>query len=133
MYHLNYFQFTLQPRVQIIMAYIACMDLPLSHHNTLDLFTVLTSREVGWLGGQFCGELTLVCSRAVVSVALPILSPSEVVERGAFQSSLSAKDRRPTSQECLKEGNSLVSSNFSLSNATTVPGPGPYPSTPQMV
>lgn len=76
MYHLNYFEFTVQQRVQTLMAYIAYMDLPPSHHNTLVLFTVLTSREAGEMpAGQVCGELMLVCSRALFSVALPHLFP----------------------------------------------------------
>lgn len=51
MYHLNYFEFMVQQRVQILMKYTACMGLPYFHPNTLVLFTELTSRDgcgVAW-------------------------------------------------------------------------------------
>jgi hypothetical protein len=82
----------------MLMRYPASLGLPESHPNTLVLFTVLTSRGgggVAWGGGQFGGELTPVC-RAVLSVDLshPLpSSPTKVVDRGAFQSSLPANNR----------------------------------------
>lgn len=70
MYHLNYFEFMVQQRVQILIKYVVCMGATTLLNNNMEvLFTVLTSRGwgVGVGEGLLLWEFTLVlCSWACV-------------------------------------------------------------------
>ena len=57
MYHLNYFEFMVQQRVQIVIKYVVCMGAATFLNNsTAVLFTVLTRWR---MGGRdcYCGSL----------------------------------------------------------------------------
>lgn len=64
MYHLNYFKFMVQQRVQTLIKYVVCMGAtPLLNNNVAVLFTVLT-RPGGRVGenafvGIYLGYLQL--------------------------------------------------------------------------
>ena len=48
MYHLNYFEFMVQQRVQIVIKYVVCMGAAtLLNNSTAVLFTVLTRWRMG--------------------------------------------------------------------------------------
>ena len=55
MYHLNYFEFMVQQRVQILIKYVVCMGVTtLLNNNMAILFTVLT--RWGFGGRDYCSE-----------------------------------------------------------------------------
>lgn len=56
MYHLNYFEFMVQQRVQILIKYVVCMGATtLLNNNMAVLFKVLTSWGGGGGGAAFVG------------------------------------------------------------------------------
>lgn len=104
MYHLNYFEFMVQQRVQILIKYVVCMGATtLLNNNMAVLFKVLTSwgRRLGVL----LWELTLVlCSWAHIKcTVLPqlIFPPREVIERRALQTFLILINNRSQSPKNL--------------------------------
>lgn len=90
MYHLNYFEFMVQQRVQILIKYVVCMGATTLLNNNMEaLFTVLTSW--GWGKGCFCGNSPWLFA---VGLVLNVqfyhnqFFSREVIERRALQTFL---------------------------------------------
>lgn len=94
MYHLNYFEFMVQQRVQIAIKYVVCMGAAtLLNNNTAVLFTVLTRWRMGEERDCYCGSL--LCLFAVGAVLNVKIFQREVIERRAFSTVLSLTERSP--------------------------------------